>query len=270
MIKNILDSEDENTETCSNDSLDQLPAKFDNNIPAAERDFCPSAEVLESEKAANEAIKAEELDPTTAGALRLRYRIFNDTDHVRWFPDENKEPWFIADDVCKILGYKNTAKAIADHCGKVIDSKYIDERHCLAKKMTVKDANGQARAMIAINEPDLYRLIIRSRMPDACKFEHWVMEDVLPSIRKTGKYAVKRKIEFSNPEDQAKFEAAKTELSGQCELFPNMMPSMTFPKPLTEKINEAKRRLFDQGHTFPNNKEFVKFLITRALEDLNA
>lgn len=268
MIKNILDSEDENTETCSNDSLDQLPAKFDNNIPATERDFCPSAEVLESERAANEAIKAEELDPTTAGALRLRYRIFNDTDHVRWFPDENKEPWFIADDVCKILGYKNTAKAIADHCGKVIDSKYIDERHCLAKKMTVKDANGQGRPMIAINEPDLYRLIIRSRMPDASKFEHWVMEDVLPSIRKTGKYAVKRKIEFSNPEDQAKFEAAKTELSGQCELFPRMVPSVSLPADITDRLNSVKKRLFEQGHTFPNNKEFVKFLVNKALEDL--
>ena len=270
MIKSVYEEETENTETCSNESLDQLPKNFDNNIPACDRDFCPSVEVLESEKIANEAIKAEELDPTTAGALRLRYRIFNDVDNVRWFPDENKEPWFIADDVCKILGYKNTAKAIADHCGKVIDSKDIDERHCLAKKMTVKDANGQGRPMIAINEPDLYRLIIRSRMPDASKFEHWVMEDVLPSIRKTGKYAVRRKIQFTNPEDQAKFEAAKAELAGQCELFPNMMPSMTFPKPLTEKINEAKRRLFDQGHTFPNNKEFVKFLITRALEDLNA
>ena len=107
-------------------------------------------------------------------------------------------------------------------------------------------------------------------MPEARNFERWVVEDVLPQIRKTGKYAVRRKIQFENPEDQAKFEAAKAELAGQCELFPNMMPSMTFPKPLTEKINEAKRRLFDQGHTFPNNKEFVKFLITRALEDLNA
>ncbi len=268
MIKSVYEEETENTETCSNDSLDQLPKNFDNNIPACDRDFCPSVEVLESEKIANEAIKAEELDPTTAGALRLRYRIFNDTDHVRWFPDENKEPWFIADDVCKILGYKNTAKAIADHCGKVIDSKDIDERHCLAKKMTVKDANGQGRPMIAINEPDLYRLIIRSRMPDASKFEHWVMEDVLPSIRKTGKYAVKRKIEFSNPEDQAKFEAAKTELSGQCELFPRMVPSVSLPADITDRLNSVKKRLFEQGHTFPNNKEFVKFLVNKALEDL--
>ena len=47
-----------------------------------------------------------------------------------------------------------------------------------------------------------------------------------------------------------------------------MMPSMTFPKPLTEKINAAKVKLFNEGHTFPNNKEFVKFLITRALKDL--
>lgn len=268
MIKNILDSEDENTETCSNDSLDQLPKNFDNNIPACDRDFCPSVEVLESEKIANEAIKAEELDPTTAGALRLRYRIFNDVDNVRWFPDENKEPWFIADDVCKILGYKNTAKAIADHCGKVIDSKDIDERHCLAKKMTVKDANGQGRPMIAINEPDLYRLIIRSRMPDASKFEHWVMEDVLPSIRKTGKYAVKRKIEFSNPDDQAKFEAAKAEAAGQCELFPRMVPSVSLPADITDRLNSVKKRLFEQGQKFPTNKDFVKFLVNKALEDL--
>ena len=268
MIKSVYEEESENTETCSNESLDQLPKNFDNNIPACDRDFCPSVEVLESEKIANEAIKAEELDPTTAGALRLRYRIFNDTDHVRWFNDNNKETWFVADDVCKILGYKNTAKAIADHCGKVIDSKYIDESHCLAKKTTVKDANGQTRAMIAINEPDLYRLIIRSRMPDARKFEHWVMEDVLPSIRKTGKYAVKRKIEFSNPEDQAKFEAAKTELSGQCELFPRMVPSVSLPADITDRLNSVKKRLFEQGHTFPNNKEFVKFLVNKALEDL--
>ena len=200
--------------------------------------------------------------------MRLRYRIFNDTDHVRWFNDNNKETWFVADDVCKILGYKNTAKAIADHCGKVIDSKYIDESHCLAKKTTVKDANGQTRAMIAINEPDLYRLIIRSRMPDARKFEHWVMEDVLPSIRKTGKYAVKRKIEFSNPEDQAKFEAAKTELSGQCELFPRMVPSVSLPADITDRLNSVKKRLFEQGQKFPTNKDFVKFLVNKALEDL--
>ena len=77
---------------------------------------------------------------------------------------------------------------------------------------------------------------------------------------------MRRKIDYTPATDATT--VAPAEESVQCELFPNMMPSMTFPKPLTEKINEAKRRLFDQGHTFPNNKEFVKFLITRALDQL--
>ena len=216
-----------------------------------------------------QGLEEGELDPTTATALKLRYRIFNDTS-IRMSIDTEKNVWFVADDIVKVLGYtKNTASVIKQHCGKVYDSKDLDGTNELAKKLVI-DTKGGKQAMIAISEPDVYRLIMRSNMPEARNFERWVVEDVLPSIRKTGKYAVKRKIEFSNPEDQAKFEAAKAELAGQCELFPNMMPSMTFPKPLTEKINEAKRRLFDQGHTFPNNKEFVKFLITRALEDLNA
>ena len=296
MLKNILDTEDEITQTSTNESLVEPSEK---KIPSLLEQANQLDEILGTDGSDNEALYGEnaehvenplvpveysgssarcvvkessieesELDPTTANALKLRYRIFNDTS-IRMALDDQKNVWFVADDICKLLGYKNTTKAIADHCRKVYDSKDLDGTNELAKKITV-DLGDRKRAMIAISEPDLYRLIMRSNMPEARNFERWVVEDVLPQIRKTGKYAVRRKIQFENPEDQAKFEAAKAELASQCELFPNMMPSMTFPKPLTEKINEAKRRLFDQGHTFPNNKEFVKFLITRALEDLNA
>ena len=296
MLKNILDTEDEITQTSTNESLVEPSEK---KIPSLLEQANQLDEILGTDGSDNEALYGEnaehvenplvpveysgssarcvvkessieesELDPTTANALKLRYRIFNDTS-IRMALDDQKNVWFVADDICKLLGYKNTTKAIADHCRKVYDSKDLDGTNELAKKITV-DLGDRKRAMIAISEPDLYRLIMRSNMPEARNFERWVVEDVLPQIRKTGKYAVRRKIQFENPEDQAKFEAAKAELASQCELFPNMMPSMTFPKPLTEKINEAKRRLFDQGHTFPNNKEFVKFLITCALEDLNA
>lgn len=296
MLKNILDSEDEIEQTSTNESLVEPSEK---KLPSLLEQANQLDEILGTDGSNNEALYGEnaehvenplvpveysgssarcvvkessieesELDPTTANALKLRYRIFNDTS-IRMALDDQKNVWFVADDICKLLGYKNTTKAISDHCRKVYDSKDLDGTNELAKKITV-DLGDRKRAMIAISEPDLYRLIMRSNMPEARNFERWVVEDVLPQIRKTGKYAVRRKIQFENPEDQAKFEAAKAELAGQCELFPNMMPSMTFPKPLTEKINEAKRRLFDQGHTFPNNKEFVKFLITRALEDLNA
>lgn len=294
MLKNILDTEDEIEQTSTNESLVEPSEK---KLPSLLEQANQLDEILGTDGSNNEALYGEnaehvenplvpveysgssarcvvkessieesELDPTTANALKLRYRIFNDTS-IRMALDDQKNVWFVADDICKLLGYKNTTKAIADHCRKVYDSKDLDGTNELAKKITV-DLGDRKRAMIAISEPDLYRLIMRSNMPEARNFERWVVEDVLPQIRKTGKYAVRRKIQFENPEDQAKFEAAKAELASQCELFPRMVPSVSLPADITEKINEAKRRLFDQGHTFPNNKEFVKFLITRALEDL--
>ena len=214
-----------------------------------------------------QGLEEGELDPTTATALKLRYRIFNDTS-IRMSIDTEKNVWFVADDIVKVLGYtKDTAAVIKRHCGKVYDSKDLDGTNELAKKLVI-DTKGGKQAMIAISELDVYRLIMRSNMPEARNFERWVVEDVLPSIRKTGKYAVKRKIEFSNSEDQAKFEAAKKELSGQCELFPRMVPSVSLPADITDRLNSVKKRLFEQGHTFPNNKEFVKFLVNKALEDL--
>lgn len=210
-----------------------------------------------------------ELDQQTASALNIRYRVFNDTA-IRTAIDSEKNVWFVADDIVKVLGYaKDTAAVIKKHCNKVYDSKDLDGTNELARKIMV-DTKGGKQAMIAISEGDMYRLIMRSTMPEARNFEKWVVEDVLPQIRKTGKYAVKRKITMSTPEAQAKYEAAKAALSEQCELFPNVVQSITFPKPMTDKINAVKKRLFDEGHTFPNDKEFLKFLVTRALEQLEA
>lgn len=211
-------------------------------------------------------VKEEELDKNTAEALRIRYRMFNGED-IRMSVDENKNVWFVADDVVKILGYtKDTAAVIKQHCNKVYDTKDLEDGKELAKKITVK-TNGGTQSMIAISEPDLYRLIMRSHMPEARSFEKWVVEDVLPSIRKTGKYKVSRKIEYK-PAEPAQVEASEGVEPMQLELFPCNLQSVSFPRPLTDKINAAKKRLYDQGHTFPNNKEFVKFLVAKALETL--
>ena len=211
-------------------------------------------------------VKEEDLDQNTAEALRIRYRMFNGED-IRMNVDENKNVWFVADDVVKILGYtKDTAAVIKQHCNKVYDTKDLEDGKELAKKITVK-TNGGTQSMIAISEPDLYRLIMRSHMPEARSFEKWVVEDVLPSIRKTGKYKVSRKIDYK-PAEPAQVEASEGVEPVQLELFPCNLQSVSFPRPLTDKINAAKKRLYDQGHTFPNNKEFVKFLVTKALETL--
>lgn len=79
----------------------------------------------------------------------------------------------------RILGYSNPQKAIRDHC---------DEDGCT--KRSVIDNLGRTQEMKFIDEGNLYRLIIRSKLPAAKKFEHWVFDEVLPEIRRSGGYGV--------------------------------------------------------------------------------
>lgn len=89
-------------------------------------------------------------------------------------------PYFMANDVAKILGYKNTSKATKDHCKKSI-------------KAWGNDSLGRRQEYKVIPESDVYRLITRSKLPSAEKFEDWIMEEVLPSIRKNGAYLTDQK-----------------------------------------------------------------------------
>jgi len=85
------------------------------------------------------------------------------------------EPWFVGKDIAEALGYTNPSKAMGDHC------KGITKRYPL-------QTSGGTQEMRLINEPDMYRLIVNSKLPSAEKFERWVFEEVLPTIRKTGGY----------------------------------------------------------------------------------
>lgn len=89
---------------------------------------------------------------------------------------ENGEPLFCAADVCKALGYANPADALRKHCVE----------GGIAKRDTPTSSGVQPMAYI--NEPNLYRLVARSKMPHAIKFQDWVFGEVLPTIRKTGSY----------------------------------------------------------------------------------
>ena len=92
---------------------------------------------------------------------------------------ENGKVMFIASDVAKMLGYTNTSKAISDHC------RYVTKRYI---------PHPQGKGTLEVNfipEGDVYRLITHSKLPAAEKFESWVFDEVLPSIRKTGSYTAK-------------------------------------------------------------------------------
>ena len=89
----------------------------------------------------------------------------------------NGEPWFVAKDAARILGYANPRKAIGDHCKE----KGVTFRYPLTK--------GGVQKLKFINEGNLYRLIVNSTLPAAEEFEEWLFNEVLPSIRRKGYYS---------------------------------------------------------------------------------
>jgi prophage antirepressor-like protein len=90
---------------------------------------------------------------------------------------ENGNVYFPATEAAKTLGYSNTSDAIIKHCKK--DGVAFRE---------VIDSLGRKQQKKFITEGNLYRLIARSKLPEAEKFESWVFDEVLPTIRKTGGY----------------------------------------------------------------------------------
>lgn len=107
--------------------------------------------------------------------------IFNNDKFgaIRTITDEKGEPWFCGKDVATALGYVDTDQALRNHC-----------KEGGALKRRVIDSLGREQDTIFINEGNLYRLIMRSKLPSAEEFEKWVCEEVLPSIRKTGSYSL--------------------------------------------------------------------------------
>lgn len=98
---------------------------------------------------------------------------------VRTVIGEDGEPWFVARDVCEILEHSNPTKAVMG----------LDDDELTLLKVRA-GSDGQIREMNGISESGLYTLIIRSNKPNAKKFRKWVTAEVLPSIRKTGSYAM--------------------------------------------------------------------------------
>lgn len=99
-------------------------------------------------------------------------------NELRTIEKEDGKILFCASDVAKMLGYENPAEAVSTHC----KSGNIE-------KCYVAHANGIGGVnMNFIPEGDVYRLIIRSQLPSAEKFESWIFDEVIPSIRKKGYY----------------------------------------------------------------------------------
>ena len=98
--------------------------------------------------------------------------------------EENGKILFCGSDVAKALGYRRPKDAITAHCKGAVKRRLL--------------TNGGVQEMKMISEGDVYRLISHSRLPSAEKFERWIFDDVLPTIRRTGGYVSNEEMFIEN------------------------------------------------------------------------
>jgi prophage antirepressor-like protein len=110
-----------------------------------------------------------------------------ETKYIRTLKIEEKE-FFVAKDIAELLGYKQSADAIRKHCKnaeKFGDFPKVDDLSTLDLPRILGNSWKQIKL---IQEPDIWRLIFKSKLPEAEEIEKWFFEEVLPSIRKDGFY----------------------------------------------------------------------------------
>lgn len=136
-------------------------------------------------------------------------QVFNNDDfgNVRTLV-VNGEPWFVAADVCKILGLEQVSRAMSkldpDEGG------LLSVPHPQSPEKTM-EVNG-------VNEYGLYRLVSTSNKPEAKKFSRWIIHEVLPSIRKTGSYSIR-----PEPTDFERMNAETANLNAKAAVFEHWM-----------------------------------------------
>lgn len=178
---------------------------------------------------------------------------------------ENKEPWFVASDICKALDIANTTQAVSrlDH----------DEKSMLNIGLSGGATN-------CVNEFGLYTLILASRKPSAKKFKRWITHEVLPSIRKTGGYIP---VEESDSNEEILSKAlliATRTIEKRNARIEEMKPKELFADAVSTSettilIGELAKILKGNGLDIGQNRLFERlrqdgFLIKRKGTDYNA
>lgn len=161
----------------------------------------------------------------------------------------NGKPYFMASDIAKALGYTNPLKAIRDHCKGVNESLY--------------PTNGGMQKANFIPEGDIYRLISKSQLPSAEKFESWVFDEVLPSIRQNGGY-------IANQENLSPEQIVANALIVAQNIIQQKDKQLAEMKPKAEYFDElVERNLLtnfrDTAKEFSmKEKDFVNFLLNHG------
>lgn len=157
----------------------------------------------------------------------------------------NGQPYFVAVDVAKALGYSTPRDAISRHCKGVV-------------KHDTPTSSG-VQSVSYINEGDMYRLIMKSKLPSAERFESWVMDEVLPTIRKTGGYhlpqtyseALRELADMAEQKEKLMLE--NEQMKPKAEFFDAVADSKT-----AISMNEVSKVLAIKGYGRNNLFEFLR------------
>ena len=111
--------------------------------------------------------------------MENQLQIFNNEEfgQVRSIKIKGKD-YFVANDIAKALGYASPKDAITRHCKGATKVSYLTE--------------GGNQEVKFIPEGDIFRLVARSKLPEAEKFESWIFDDLLPTLRRTGTYELQQ------------------------------------------------------------------------------
>lgn len=112
-----------------------------------------------------------------------------DTATVRTLPQDGAEPLFVAKDVALALGYVDTDQAVRAHCKKARSVTEVLEDPSFSRGQKIQPLALELQTKL-IPESDVYRLVMRSKLESAERFRDWVVEEVLPTLRKTGSFSL--------------------------------------------------------------------------------
>ena len=177
--------------------------------------------------------------------------------------------YFCASDVTKSLGYSNGRDAVSKHCRYVVK---CDAPHPQSKNKIIQ--------MSFIPEGDLYRLIAHSKLQSAEKFESWIFDEVLPTIRKTGGYVandemfIQNYLPFADDNTKALFKATLGVISQQNKIIEQQKPAVEFVEQISVSddcisMNDMAKLVNKNSISIGRNRLFAFLRTKKILNDHN-
>ena len=167
---------------------------------------------------------------------------------IRATRGEDGEPMFVAKDVCSVLGISKYRDAMAS----------LDEDEGCP---VIVDTPGGKQQMTAVTEPGFYKLVMRSRKPEAKAFQRWVTHEVLPAIRRDGGYMVAR--DETPEETMARaFVIAQATIDRQKSRIAELEPKALFADAVAASdgtclVGELAKMMRQNGLTVGQNRLFA-------------